>query len=344
MANITEPQAKGHVPLFSVGIPVFNGENYLDEAIRSVLAQTVDDLELVISDNASTDRTEQICRDHAASDRRVVYARNERNLGAIPNYNRAFDLARGRYFKWLAHDDRILPGYATATTAALEKDETAVLCNSVVEYIGRNGQRLANYETVLGDADCDSPSQRFATLILRSHSVVDIFATFRRAAWLGNRKGSFHGEDRAFLAYMALKGRLIHVKEPLNQMREHPNRYTRAVRSSRDRLSWHDTSKKGQLSFPTLRLFAEYQKIVEAVPMPAAERRRCRLVLARWWFTNYNLVRAGVDIASVALPNLVSVAETVKTRLLGAAPGHTFVEADRQLSGSDLQASSARKK
>ncbi|HWL68933.1 MAG TPA: glycosyltransferase family 2 protein [Geminicoccus sp.] len=339
MTQRPDREGNGRPPLVSVGIPVFNGENYLDEAIRSVRSQTLTDLELVIADNASTDRTEQICRDHAAEDPRIVYLRNERNLGAIPNYNRTFDQARGRYFKWLAHDDRILPGYLAATTAALEADSSAVLCNSLVEYIGRNGQRLANYESVLADADLPSPSARFATLVLRSHSVVDIFATFRRAAWLGNRKGSFHGEDRAFLAYMALKGRLIHVNEPLNQMREHPNRYTRAVRSSRDRLSWHDTSKRGQLSFPTLRLFAEYAKIVRNVPMPAAERRRCRLVLARWWFTNYNLIRAGVDLASVALPELVSVAENVKTRLLGAAPGHTFVDADRRLAGAEPDSS-----
>jgi hypothetical protein len=136
-----------------------------------------------------------------------VLPRNACDLRAIPNYNKAFDLARGRYFKWLAHDDRILPTFLAATVGALEADPSAVLCNSVVEYIGRNGQRLANYESVLADADLPAPAQRFATLILRSHSVVDIFATFRRSAWIGNRKGSFHGEDRAFLAYMALKGR-----------------------------------------------------------------------------------------------------------------------------------------
>ena len=318
-------------PLASVGIPVFNGENYLDEAIGSVRKQTMPDLELVICDNASTDRTEQICLDHVASDARIVYVRNEFNLGAIPNYNKTFNLARGRYFKWLAHDDRILPRFLEATIAALEADPSAVLANSVVEYINRNGRPLATYETVLADADTAAPAKRFAALVLRSHSVVDVFATFRRAAWLGNRKGSFHGEDRAFLAYMALKGRLIQVKEPLNQMREHPNRYTRAVRSSRDRLSWHDTSRKGKINFPTLRLFAEYWKLTEAVALSSSDRLRCQATLLRWWFSNYNLVRASVDVASVALPELVSLAEGVKTKLLGAAPGHTFVEADKQL-------------
>ena len=331
MTSNTDLHREGRKPLVSVGIPVFNGENYLDEAIRSVLSQTVDDLELVICDNASTDRTRQICQDHAAADQRVVYVRNEQNLGAIPNYNKTFDIARGSYFKWLAHDDRILPTFLATTVGALENDPSAVLCNSVVEYIGRNGQRLANYETVLKDGAGESAAKRFAALVLRSHSVVDVFATFRRSAWLGNRKGSFHGEDRVFLAYMALKGRLIQVKDPLNQMREHPNRYTRAVRSSRDRLSWHDTSRKGQINFPTLRLFAEYWKLLAKVDLPMAERERCRLALVQWWFTNYNLIRASVDIASVALPNLVSTAETFKTRALGAAPGHTFVEADKRL-------------
>src|SRR5262245_34703254 len=107
-------------PLVSVALPVYNGENFIAEAIASVLAQSVTDLELIIQDNASTDRTREICAEFVARDPRVRYFRNPRNLGAAPNYNLAYKSASGRYFKWLAHDDRLLPDYFAATTRALE--------------------------------------------------------------------------------------------------------------------------------------------------------------------------------------------------------------------------------
>jgi glycosyltransferase involved in cell wall biosynthesis len=87
-------------PRLSIGMPVFNGEKYLKEALDSILAQTYSDFELLISDNASTDRTEQICREYAAKDRRIRYYRNEKNIGAPKNFNRVFELSSGKYFRW----------------------------------------------------------------------------------------------------------------------------------------------------------------------------------------------------------------------------------------------------
>ena len=310
----------------SVGIPVYNGENYLEEAIRSVLAQSLDDLELVICDNASTDRTAQICSDYAASDRRVVYLRNERNLGAIPNYNRVFDEARGRYFKWLAHDDRIKPRYMEATVAALEANPFAVLCNTVVEYIGGRGEHRGLYRTSLADADSPRAATRLGAMIIQSHSCVDFFATFRRDAWAGEKLLSFHGEDRVFLAAMALKGLMLQLPEPLVEMREHEDRYTRRVRDAKERLAWHDTSRRGGVTLPTFRLFAEYAKLVSAAGLAPAERLACRGVLAQWWFRNWNLPRAAVDVAALAAPRAVALAEDVKNRFFGRGAGHTFVE------------------
>src|SRR5262249_60446249 len=104
----------------SVGLPVFNGESYLESAITSVLGQTFEDFELIICDNASTDRTAEICNDYAARDSRIRYFRNPRNLGAAPNYNLAFSQARGRYFKWLAHDDRMRPSFLAKTVRVLD--------------------------------------------------------------------------------------------------------------------------------------------------------------------------------------------------------------------------------
>ena len=92
------------VPLVSIGMPVFNGEDYVEAALDSILTQTFTNFELIISDNASTDRTEEICNDFADSDDRIRYYRQEKNLGAAANFNRVFELSSGKYFKWAAHD------------------------------------------------------------------------------------------------------------------------------------------------------------------------------------------------------------------------------------------------
>jgi len=165
-------EAGSGAPAVSVGMPVYNGETYLEVAISSVLAQSFDDLELIICDNASTDRTAEICQDYAARDRRIRYFRNPQNLGAAPNYNLAFSHARGRYFKWLAHDDRMTPTYLAKTVRVLDERTDAVLCNSVVQYIDQNGAPIGLYNTGLALADSfwlDGVAIAFLRGLLRSH-------------------------------------------------------------------------------------------------------------------------------------------------------------------------------
>ena len=101
----------GPVPRVSVGLPVYNGERFLAQAIDSVLQQTHSDLELVISDNASTDRTEEICRSYTTQDSRVRYFRSSANIGACRNFSRVFELSRAPYFKWACYDDICVPGF-----------------------------------------------------------------------------------------------------------------------------------------------------------------------------------------------------------------------------------------
>ena len=90
-------------------MPVYNGQNYIVQALDSLLSQTYSDFELIISDNASTDSTQDICKDYASRDARISYVRQVENLGAIPNFNRVFELSRGQYFKWASHDDLCEP-------------------------------------------------------------------------------------------------------------------------------------------------------------------------------------------------------------------------------------------
>jgi glycosyltransferase involved in cell wall biosynthesis len=317
------------VPAVSIGLPVFNGENFLEAAIRSVLAQTLDDFELIVCDNASTDRTAEIGNDYAARDSRIRYFRNPRNLGAAPNYNLAFSHARGRYFRWLAHDDRMLPSYLAKTVRVLDERSDAILCNTVVSYIDGSGTPIGLYNSELARADSPSAAVRFAWMVLRSHSCVDFFGLIRRDALRGSLlHGSFHGADRAFLAQLALRGRMIQLPAPLVEMREHPNRYTRSQARAADRAAWHDATLRGRVNFPTWRLYAEYLKMVRRERLSPEERARCYAVLGRWWLQNWNVARAAVDVVAVVAPGIPGVAERIKTRLFGAAPGH--LAADRR--------------
>jgi hypothetical protein len=191
----------------------------------------------------------------------------------------------------------------------------------VVDYIDACGARVAVYDTGLGAADRPHPAQRFAAMVLRSHTCADLFGLIRREA-IRSPLLAFHGADRAFLGQMALRGRLIQLPEPLVQMREHRRRYTRRETAATGRLAWHDASLVGRFSFPTWRLYGEYVHMVHSEALSLRERAACYRVLAQWWFRNWNPARAAVDLLAACVPGVVGFAETVKTRLIGAAPGH----------------------
>lgn len=117
-------------PLVSIGLPVFNGEDHLPEALDSLLVQDHRNLELVISDNASTDRTPEICRRYAKRDRRIRYFRNVTNTGMLANFYRVLDLSTGPYFMWAGHHDRWERSFVRECLRVLEREPRVVLCYS----------------------------------------------------------------------------------------------------------------------------------------------------------------------------------------------------------------------
>src|SRR3954470_1776125 len=126
-------------PRVTVGLPVYNGERYVADAIDSLLAQTFSDFELIVCDNASTDRTEAIVRGFAARDSRVRYCRNVENIGLYPNFNLVRGMARGEFFKWLAHDDICSPTYLQRCVEALEADPAASMAYTRATAIDPSG-------------------------------------------------------------------------------------------------------------------------------------------------------------------------------------------------------------
>src|SRR5207253_6315807 len=108
------------VPEISVGLPVYNGEKYLVRALTCLVEQEFENWELIISNNASTDNTRAICKEFASRDRRIRYVENESNIGATRNYNRVFELSKGKYFKWASHDDECAPSFFGRCLEAFE--------------------------------------------------------------------------------------------------------------------------------------------------------------------------------------------------------------------------------
>lgn len=103
--TLESPARDNKSPKVSIGMPVYNGEKYIRQALESLLSQTFTSFELIISDNASTDQTRQICLEYAARDQRIHYYRNKVTVGGVTNFNHVLDLATGQYFMWAAYDD-----------------------------------------------------------------------------------------------------------------------------------------------------------------------------------------------------------------------------------------------
>lgn len=309
-------------PLISVGLPVYNGDNFISIAIESVLFQTVSDLELIICDNASTDATERICREYAACDERIRYIRQERNLGASPNFNRAFREARGRYFKWITHDDAITPDCFEKTMALLEARPEAILCHSRVHLIDERGETIEYYDTGLVHVGDARQSARFGELICKPHQCLECDGLMRRELVARTAVyGSFPGADRALLTELALVGPFLRADEPLFLTREHLSRYRRTQTTPAARLASYDTSLSGRRIVGTWRMYRDYWRMVRAHVHDSGQRRSCYGHLVRWWFVNWNFARILVDVVSLVFPRFLSWAERFKQRVFSPEPG-----------------------
>jgi glycosyltransferase involved in cell wall biosynthesis len=269
-------------PHVSIGLPVYNGEDYLEAAARSLLDQDFRDLELVLADNGSTDRTPQICADLARCDSRVVVHRSEQNRGAAWNYNRAFALSRGEYFKWAAHDDLYRPSFVSRCLEVLERRPDVVLVYTTALDIDASDRPVKEFAP-FPYAEEPSAAARVESLLGFSSSCFECFGLMRRKDLARTRLiGPYTSSDRALLLELALLGRFHEIPEPLFLHRQHPDRGMARYRDPRRRNAWFDPSRADKLTFPRWRLFAEYARVLALGPVPTAERARCVRPLARW--------------------------------------------------------------
>lgn len=304
------------IPRVSIGIPVYNGERFLREALDSLVVQTFEDFELVISDNGSTDGTQEICRAYEARDRRIRYYHQDQNRGAAWNFNQVFALSRGEYFKWASYDDVCDPTFLSRHVEALDADPSVVLCHSKVRIIDEHG-RIENYAVVLA-ADSPNPQVRFRDLILVPHRCFQIFGLIRsRDLKMIPLFSAFGTSDRVLLARLGLAGRFHEIPEYLFLSRWHPGSSFRATRSFQVRTAWWDPTKAGKVVFPFWRTFREYYLAIGEARLIRHERACCYVHLLRWllvrgenrrWVTAH-WVELGKDlIKALAWPVYVSYA------------------------------------
>ncbi|WP_306320216.1 MULTISPECIES: glycosyltransferase family 2 protein [unclassified Streptomyces] len=271
-------------PRLSIGLPVYNGEEYLAESLDALLGQTYEDFELVITDNASTDGTQDICHTYAAKDSRIRYIRLPQNIGAAPNHNYVFTQCDGELFKWASHDDLYARDLLARCVDALDERPDVVLAHADQAVIDEQGKVKVPYTYTLNTASPSAP-ERFRSMLFEPGG--DDFYGVIRADVLRKVKphDSYHHADRTFVAEIGLHGPFHQVPELLYFRRDHPTRAERANPSKRARCVNLDPRRAGRLH-PTPRLLAEYVagfvSAIRRAPLSSAERRACYGHLATW--------------------------------------------------------------
>ncbi|MFI8368226.1 glycosyltransferase family 2 protein [Streptomyces sp. NPDC085466] len=271
-------------PRLSIGLPVHNGEEYLAESFDALLGQTYEDFELVVSDNASTDGTADICRRYAEKDSRVRYIRLPRNIGAAPNHNHVFAQCRGELFKWASHDDLYARDLLRRCVEALDEHPEVILAHADQAVIDEEGRVKVPYAYGLATASPHAPV-RFRSMLFEPGG--DDFYGVVRAEVLRRVKphDSYHHADRTFVSELGLHGPFHQVPELLYFRRDHPTRAERANPSKRSRCVNLDPRRAGPLH-PTPRLLAEYVwgfvAAIRRAPLSSADRRACYRHLAEW--------------------------------------------------------------
>jgi glycosyltransferase involved in cell wall biosynthesis len=251
----------------SLALPVYNGERYVAQAIAAVLAQDFDDFEFIISDNASTDRTQEICRSFAAADPRIRYYRNQTNIGAAGNYNRGFELARGEYFKWCAHDDCISANYLRECVRALDQDASAVAAYGRLRYIDDTGKVIPRdrgepdvsvFERLFPDMRGLSAARRYRMLIHAGGSDNVMFGLFRSSALSrSSLHRKYYMSDRALLVELVMQGTFLHVPQVTLFNRDHADRSTRLA-DKLTRTLWTNPEASERYCFEHLSLLGQH--------------------------------------------------------------------------------------
>ncbi len=310
------------VPRLSIGLPVYNGENFLAESLDALLGQSYEDFELIISDNASTDATPDICRRYEKRDSRIRYVRQLRNIGCAPNHNFVIEQARGELFKTASHDDLYARDLLRLCIDALDEHPQVVLAHSWSAVIDSTGAVTELVEYSVDTAAPRAP-ERFRSMLFDGwgddEGGVIRMDVLRRVAL----HASYHFADRTFTTEIGLHGPFYMVPDWLYFRRHHAGQG--GARSTvRARCANLDPRRADWLRHPAVRLYAEYiwgyVAAIRRAPLSPADRQACYRLLARWVASRAvpvagrSLSRSGLrtgEPASAAPPPGISVSALV---------------------------------
>lgn len=262
-------------PRLTIGLPVYNGEAYLEQALDCILGQTYRDFVLILSDNASTDRTRAICEAAQARDSRVRYVRQERNLGASANFNFVFRASETELFKWAAHDDLMHPDFLRRVVELLDASPRAAVANSWCDRIDGASRVIGNFDNQRTLLD-PRPSRRLAAMFRLGYPSA-IWGVMRRADLLRTRLFESHlGSDWNLLAELLLMGELALVPEYLMSVRDHRGAFSFGLQGEpkRVRLRWFDPAARSP-AVGAARSLLRFTQAPVRHRLPAAESAAC---------------------------------------------------------------------
>ena len=282
-------------PKVSIGIPVYNGAKYLELALDSLIHQSFWDLEIIISDNASTDRTEEICRSYQSRDDRIIYHRNDTNIGAAGNYKKVFELARGEYFKWMAHDDRCSPNYIEECVKILDQDPEVVSTFPRFELIDESDRTYPQaaentYITPELTIATNIPRkfmsanarERYADVLFKTTECYEFFGLSRREIIeRTSQHDAYYGSDKVLLCELAMMGKIKEVLDATGYFRIHGEQ-SQSLKSHEERSQWISPNLSYGVFFSRFKCLQGYYHSIIAYPTPLAERIECFWILIAW--------------------------------------------------------------
>lgn len=279
-------------PRLSIGLPVYNAEDFLAESFDALLGQSYTDFELIVSSNASTDRTDEICLRYQAADPRIRFVRQPRNLGAAPHHDVVFRRARGELFKWASGDDLYARDLFERSVDLLDEHPEAILAHSWTAAVDEQGRVTQAMPYPLA-TDSSSAPERFRSMLFGGDDFpgaicADDFYGVIRADVLRRVKphDSFHHADQTFMAELALNGPFVQHPDWLYFRRQHAGRLHETSPSVRSWCANLDPRRADRFRHPTARLVGEfvwgYAAAIQRAPLTAEDRRTCRRHLAQW--------------------------------------------------------------
>lgn len=284
-------------PRVGIGMPVHNGQNYMREAIESILDQTFEDFELLICDNASTDETPEICMAFAEKDDRVRYVRNRWNIGGGPNASRVMQMSRGEFFRLANHDDRWDRRLLERSVAALDERPDAVGAFPLTVDINEDGEVVREFSSRPAFESSDPIVRAWEALRFGEEPMVHFGVI--RADILGKSglMPSVPSADLVLTAELALHGPFVEIGEQLFMHREHPQRSARAAGRGHESMAWWDPTLTGTFKFPYWRMLGELLDAVRRSPLHGRDRARAYALVPRFAMVNKHHLKLIYDAA-----------------------------------------------